>query len=104
MARPKPKVSESRIESLLEIAQLAASGLPLNSEQAAGYLQLRPATLAVWRCAGRGPRFVLVGTSPRYLKSDLDQWISNCKTQRRVSPNVGRPAGRGKPRRRTVRG
>jgi len=92
---PSPKKkSRKKIlshKALLEIAAIAAAGIPLTTVQAAAYLQLAPGTLPVWRCHGDGPKFVLVGTSPRYLKTDLDAWIPSCRTQRRVSPNVGRP-------------
>jgi len=92
-----------RTEKLLEVAQLAAVGIPLTNEQAALYLQLSPATLPVWRAQKKGPQFILCGTSPRYTKQALDLWIQSCQTQRRVSPNVGRPPGRGKARRQAVR-
>jgi hypothetical protein len=97
------KSSPSKIARLIEIAQLAAAGVPLDTEQAAGYLQVAPGTLSVWRCIGKGPKFILCGTSPRYTKQALDEWIGSCTTQRRASPNVGRPPGRGLARRKAAR-
>jgi len=76
---------------LVEVAQLAGAGIPLTTVQAAMYLQVGKGTLEIWRCARKGPAFVLVGTLPRYLKKDLDAFIESCKTPRRASPNAGRP-------------
>ncbi len=67
----KPKLSK-----LLEVAALAAAGLPLTSEQAAVYLQLAPGTLDIYRCRGEGPKCAYVATRPRYLKADLDAWLA----------------------------
>jgi hypothetical protein len=34
-----------------------------------------PATLAKWRGAGDGPKFVLVGRTPLYRGSDINAWL-----------------------------
>ena len=47
----------------------------LTADDAAAYLGLSPKTLAVWRCQGRGPRFVKFGRV-FYFQSDLDAWIA----------------------------
>jgi hypothetical protein len=56
-------------------------------------IELGPAELMhllEWELRNR-PKFVLVGTLPRYLKSDLDAFLLSCTTKKKVSPNVGRP-------------
>jgi hypothetical protein len=87
------KLEAAQAELLAAVTKIADSGAPLNTDQAATYLQVSPGTLAVWRCLGgnRGPRFVLAGTLPRYVKSDLDAFLLSCTTKKKVSPNVGRP-------------
>jgi hypothetical protein len=87
-------MSTSRLKNLLEVAELASAGVPLTDAQAGLYLQISPGTLSVWRCKKRGPKFLLVGTSPRYLKQDLDEWIASCNVQKKVSDKVGRPPKR----------
>ena len=48
----------------------------LDSAAAARFLGLRsPGTLANWRSQGRGPAFVKVGSSIRYLQGDLTSWV-----------------------------
>jgi len=37
-------------------------------------LGLRPATLADWRCTGRGPRFEKLGKAVRYRRGDVRRW------------------------------
>jgi len=48
---------------------------PLTTVEAAQYLNLKPSTLEVWRCQGRGPRFVRLGRSIRYRVKDLDEFM-----------------------------
>ena len=36
-----------------------------------------PATLAKWRGAGDGPKFVLVGRTPLYRGSDINAWLAS---------------------------
>jgi hypothetical protein len=86
--KPKPQFS---YEQLCGVAALAASGVPLTTEQAATYLQVSAGRLAIWRSQKIGPRFFLVHTRPRYLKSDLDEYVRSDKPQRKVSDRVGRP-------------
>ena len=51
-----------------------------STEQAAEYLGRTPATLALWRKQGRGPRWFRLGDSGRspvfYLVDDLDAFIA----------------------------
>lgn len=49
----------------------------LSPKQAAAVLNLSPVTLAKWRCAGGGPRFVrYTSRCIRYQLADLDQWVA----------------------------
>ena len=38
-------------------------------------------TLAQWRHRGVGPRFVKIGRSVRYLRSDVEQWLREARRQ-----------------------
>lgn len=49
----------------------------LNSAEAAAYLGLKTATLNKWRVYGDGPPFIKVGRLIRYLKADLDAYLSS---------------------------
>ncbi len=52
------------------------AALLLREEQAAALLGLAPRTLADWRMAGKGPRFVrLSKRAVRYSKAELERWI-----------------------------
>jgi len=88
-------------KKLLYVATLLAANpeFLLTSSEAATYLRLSPGTLAVWRSHGRGPKFLLVATQVRYLKVDLDAFVASCQTQRKVSPDVGRPVQKRRGRR-----
>jgi predicted DNA-binding transcriptional regulator AlpA len=46
------------------------------SPLAAKYLTLSKQTLDLWRCQGRGPKFLKVGRAVCYRRSDLDQWLN----------------------------
>jgi predicted DNA-binding transcriptional regulator AlpA len=48
----------------------------LNTTQAANFLGLKPVTLEVWRCYGKGPRFARFGRAVRYRLSDLENYIT----------------------------
>ena len=42
----------------------------------AGALKMSRQTLANWRSAGRGPRFIKIGDrSVRYRRTDIEKWI-----------------------------
>ncbi len=43
--------------------------------EAANYLGLKENTLAVWATKGTGPVLVKIGSSVRYRRSDLEQYI-----------------------------
>lgn len=48
---------------------------PLTPQEAADYLNKPAGTLANWRWAGKGPRYVKLGHSVRYLEEDLVAFI-----------------------------
>ena len=51
----------------------------LDNEQTSTLLGIKPNTLEIWRCKGKGPRFIKLGTekqSPiRYRRADVENWI-----------------------------
>ncbi|MBA3007771.1 MAG: helix-turn-helix domain-containing protein [Proteobacteria bacterium] len=51
-------------------------GENLKTEEAAAFLQVKPATLEQWRWSGKGPLFVKLGRAVIYRKSDLDDFVS----------------------------
>jgi excisionase family DNA binding protein len=68
------------------------SGNALTETQAAEHLGLSVATLRAWRHRGRGPRFVRFGRAVRYLRADLDAFISACAVDTQsVSASDGAP-------------
>ena len=93
----------TNLEFRTAVQRAAEAGVRLNTTEAAAYLGKSPGTLNIWRSQKRGPIFELSGTQPCYTKQALDAWRASCVTKRRVSPDVGRPPGRGKSRRRAVR-
>lgn len=50
----------------------------LNNEAAAAALGISPVTLKIWRCKGKGPRFIKLGSSPRdrvvYDPAEIEAW------------------------------
>jgi excisionase family DNA binding protein len=49
----------------------------LTEDQAARLLSVSPRTLQAWRSEDRGPPYVRVGRSVRYLYAALLQWIAD---------------------------
>jgi len=49
----------------------------LSSDETAAELHLAPASLATWRCHGRGPRFVKVGRAVFYRRSAIKAWLKS---------------------------
>jgi excisionase family DNA binding protein len=47
----------------------------LTERQVAEQLGLSVATLRAWRHRGKGPRFLRLGRSVRYLPSDVDEFV-----------------------------
>lgn len=51
----------------------------LTTEEAAAYLRLKPGTLEVWRCHGRGPKFQKIGgRRVLYDLADLAEFARDC--------------------------
>ena len=50
----------------------------LTNDDLADLLGVHRSTTAQWRpIAGQGPRFVKVGASVRYRRSDVEQWLED---------------------------
>lgn len=53
---------------------------------------LKRATLARWRCAGKGPSFVKVGDKPLYRREAVEAWLreeeERCERNRRAGELV----------------
>ena len=48
----------------------------LDDLSAAAVLEVKPSTLAVWRCTGRyNLPYIKVGRKVRYRRADLDAWL-----------------------------
>jgi predicted DNA-binding transcriptional regulator AlpA len=58
-------------------ARETQSNQPLNEAQAAARLGLKVATLRAWRNQGRGPAYVRLGRSIRYLATDLEDFLNS---------------------------
>lgn len=90
MAKSSNKLNSRRFLADLQlqtaVAQLAATGIPLDTRQAALYLGLAAGSLEVWRSQGKGPRCIFVASRPRYLRTDLDQWIAESGRRRGSRP------------------
>ena len=67
----------------------------LDNEQTAALLGIKPNTLEIWRCTGRGPRFVKLGQSKqapiRYQRTEVASWIEQ---QSFASTSAYSPAAR----------
>ncbi|KAF0103469.1 MAG: hypothetical protein FD144_2060 [Rhodospirillaceae bacterium] len=52
----------------------------LTSDQVASMLGIKRNTLEIWRCKGRGPCFVKLGTAKQagvvYARSDVEAWVA----------------------------
>lgn len=51
----------------------------LTNEEAAALLGIKPNTLEIWRCKGRGPRFCKLSPAKqapvRYRREEVDAWL-----------------------------
>lgn len=67
----------------------------LNNEAAAAALGISPVTLKIWRCKGKGPRFIKLGSSPRagvvYDPADISAWIAARKFESTSAVTVSHP-------------
>jgi len=68
----------------------------LPSPQAAAWLGVQPQTLRKWRCQGKGPRFVRLGTgrqSPAaYRLADLEAWVESRSFASTAEETVAEPS------------
>ena len=51
----------------------------LSTKEAAEKLGLSPGTLEVWRCHGKGGRYIKIGRRVGYDLKDLDTCVESCK-------------------------
>lgn len=52
----------------------------LNEAEVESSYGISQKTLRAWRVHGRGPKFRKIGSSVRYLTSDLEDWVSSLPT------------------------
>jgi hypothetical protein len=64
----------------------------VDETRAALLLDLKVKTLRRWRWAGKGPRFVKLGSAVRYRLADLDQFIAAGQRTSTSDTGVGRRA------------
>ena len=73
---------------------MTTSVKPLNNEQAANLIGIKPITLRIWRVHGKGPNFVKLGDNKRagvvYFESDVLTWLEARKFS---STSAYSPAG-----------
>ncbi len=62
----KPTIGEDR----------DVAGIKLTTDEAARYVGVKKSTLAKWRVYGKGPRFLKLGHTVRYLRNDLDAYLA----------------------------
>lgn len=73
-----------------ERRQMPETAPALTEREVAELLGLSVATLRAWRHRGKGPRFLRLGRSVRYLPSDLDDFVrSSAVDTRSVSSSDG---------------
>lgn len=58
-----------------ERGQMSGTTRALTEREVAEQLGLSVATLRAWRHRGKGPRFLRLGRSVRYLPSDVDEFV-----------------------------
>ena len=65
-----------------------------SERQVAEQLGLSVATLRAWRHRGKGPRFLRLGRSVRYLPADVDEFVrASAVDTRPISAPDGEPSG-----------
>jgi excisionase family DNA binding protein len=58
----------------IETTENSLARTAYTTPEAAAYLGLAVSTLNKWRCYGSGPKFLKLGRSVRYRRSELDQF------------------------------
>ena len=61
--------------TMTERGQMSEATRALTEREVAELLGLSVATLRAWRHRGKGPRFLRLGRSVRYLPSDLNDFV-----------------------------
>ena len=90
MSSPKLKSQKHRkpeklkLPTLADLALVISMNMPMDTRMAALYLGLSAGTLAIYRSAGKGPRCSFSATRPRYLKADLDEWLTTGKPKQQA--------------------
>ena len=75
-------------ETALNRAQSAGATRALTEREVAELLGLSVATLHAWRHRGKGPRFLRLGRSVRYLPADLADFVrASAVDTKTVSPS-----------------
>lgn len=68
----------------------------LNNNEAAALIGVTPGTLKFWRCKGKGPRYIKLGSSPRagvaYDPADIEAWKAARKFASTSAATVQYPA------------
>lgn len=67
-----------RLTSITEHLNREGTSQPrylMNSQQAAQHLGVRNETMATWRHRGTGPNYIKVGSTVRYRKNDLEDFL-----------------------------
>lgn len=74
---------------------MTASVKVLNNEAAAALIGVTPGTLKFWRCKGKGPRYIKLGSSPRagvaYDPADIETWVAERKFASTSAATVSHP-------------
>jgi len=76
MLRQTEITGENWRAGTLEVLAVLPGTALLTSKEAAFYINTTAEVLRVWRSQGKGPRFKGRGHFIRYLKSDLDDFMS----------------------------
>lgn len=63
----------------------------LTNAEAAALIRLSRRTLDSWRCAGRGPRFLRLGSRVVYRLTDVLAWIETRERQSTADTGATRP-------------
>lgn len=58
------------------------------------FQHLSPSTLASWRSAGRGPRFIVIGRKPFYRRAEVERWLREEEERRQRRSSQVVPADR----------
>ncbi|HXO19425.1 MAG TPA: helix-turn-helix domain-containing protein [Thermoanaerobaculia bacterium] len=60
----------------------------LTTQQAARFLGHSPRSLEAWRCRGSSLPYCKIGRSVRYLLSDLEKFLADCRRRSTSDPGA----------------